>query len=81
MTARKRLDEIGIGERLIVDNIDGKPDMRRRLADLGLVEGTRVDCLMVSPLGDPTAYRIRGAVIALRRADACGIVGRVEEAP
>ena len=81
MTARKRLDEIGIGERLIVDNIDGKPDMRRRLADLGLVEGTRVDCLMVSPLGDPTASRIRGAVIALRRADAYGIVGHVEDAP
>lgn len=48
-----------------------------RLRDLGLIEGTRVECLMKSPLGDPSAYLIRGAVIALRRSDA----GEVEIDP
>ena len=75
MTERKRLNEIEVGESLTVEMIDGKPDMRKRLEDLGLVTGTRVDCIMVSPLGDPRAYRIRGAVIALRRTDAKGITG------
>ena len=43
--------------------------MRRRLMDMGLIEGTRVICLHRSPAGDPTAYLIRGAVIALRSED------------
>jgi ferrous iron transport protein A len=38
--------------------------------DLGFIPGSRVEALRRSPLGDPVAYRIRGAVIALRRADA-----------
>ena len=44
-----------------------------RLRDLGLIENTRVVCLGRSPMGDPSAYLIRGTVIALRRCDCCGI--------
>lgn len=56
--------------------------MRRRFQDLGLIPGTRVECLGHSPLGDPCAYLIRGAVIALRRSDASGIaIGGIESAP
>jgi len=40
---------------------------RRRLLDLGFVPGTAIEVEMVSPGGDPTAYRLRGTVIALRR--------------
>jgi DtxR family Mn-dependent transcriptional regulator len=40
---------------------------RRRLMDLGVLPGTRISAELESPLGDPTAYRIRGAAIALRR--------------
>nr|WP_297178569.1 FeoA family protein [uncultured Agathobaculum sp.] len=47
--------------------------MRRRLQDLGLVAGTRVTCLQRACSGDPTAYRIRGAVIALRTDDTARI--------
>lgn len=43
---------------------------RRRLLDLGFVAGTAVEVEMVSPAGDPTAYRVRGTVIALRREQA-----------
>ncbi len=39
---------------------------RRRLMDLGLLPGTVVAAEMKSPTGDPTAFRIRGALIALR---------------
>ena len=47
--------------------------IRRRLQDLGLVAGTRVTCIQRAAAGDPTAYLIRGAVIALRQADAAQI--------
>jgi DtxR family Mn-dependent transcriptional regulator len=40
---------------------------RRRLMDLGVLPGTLVRAEMISPMGDPIAYRIRGASIALRR--------------
>jgi DtxR family Mn-dependent transcriptional regulator len=39
---------------------------RRRLLDLGVVPGTVIRAEMVNPGGDPTAYRIRGSLIALR---------------
>lgn len=48
--------------------------------DLGFVPGAQVECLGRSPLGDPAAYRVRGAVVALRRRDAQLIaLGRGEE--
>jgi Fe2+ transport system protein FeoA len=35
--------------------------------DLGIVPGTRIEAEMRGAGGDPTAYRVRGAAIALRR--------------
>jgi DtxR family Mn-dependent transcriptional regulator len=43
---------------------------RRRLLDLGVVKGTEIVPELVSAGGDPVAYRIRGALIALRREQA-----------
>ena len=43
---------------------------RRRLMDLGILPGTQIVAEMVSPTGDPTAYRIRGSSIALRKEQA-----------
>lgn len=39
---------------------------RRRLLDLGILPGTLISAELVSPSGDPTAYRVRDALIALR---------------
>jgi DtxR family transcriptional regulator, Mn-dependent transcriptional regulator len=52
---------------------------RRRLMDLGLVPGTPVAAILKSPGGDPVAYRIRGALIALRRTQTDGIFIRRKE--
>lgn len=43
---------------------------RERLLDLGLVPGTSVTAQIRGPLGDPIAYRVRGATVALRREQA-----------
>ena len=40
---------------------------RRRLLDLGVIPGTVVTAELASPGHDPIAYRIRGALIALRK--------------
>lgn len=47
---------------------------RRRMLDLGLTFSAEVAALQRSPSGDPTAYHIRGAVIALRAQDASQIL-------
>lgn len=46
---------------------------RRRLLDLGVVPGTVIHARMRSAGGDPVAYDIRGALIALRREQAAQI--------
>ena len=43
---------------------------RRRFLDLGILPGARVRAEMRSPGGDPTAYRIRDSLIALRQEQA-----------
>lgn len=48
--------------------------LRRRLLDLGLIFNTEVEALQKSPSGDPIAYHIRGAVIALRSDEASTIL-------
>ena len=58
-----------LGEAAIVSEILHTGEMRRRLQDIGLIRGTSVSCVGRSPLGDPAAYRIRGAVVALRSSD------------
>jgi DtxR family Mn-dependent transcriptional regulator len=47
---------------------------RRRLLDLGVVRDTEITPELVSATGDPIAYRIRGALIALRRAQAVQVL-------
>ena len=54
---------------------------RRRLLDLGLVPGTAVTPELTSAAGDPVAYRIRGALIALRGAQARQIWIETPDAP
>jgi DtxR family Mn-dependent transcriptional regulator len=47
---------------------------RRRLLDLGFVPGTVVEAEYASAMGDPVAYRVRGALIALRREQAAAVL-------
>jgi DtxR family Mn-dependent transcriptional regulator len=53
---------------------------RRRLLDLGFVAGTAVEVAMTSPSGEPTAYRVRGTLIALHREQARQIMVSPESA-
>lgn len=73
MTQIQTLSELQPGQSATVRSVCAPDGMQRRLRDLGLIENTRVVCLGRSPIGDPSAYLIRGTVIALRRCDCRGI--------
>ena len=67
------LNTLKVGEQARVDSLDFHADNRRRMQDIGLIDGTEVECLRKAACGDPVAYLIRGAVIALRNEDAAKI--------
>ena len=68
------LNELKVGQRGTVSQLLSDTSMRRRLQDIGLIEGTKVECIQKSPSGDPIAFLIRGAVIALRPEDSSSVL-------
>jgi len=64
----ERLSELKSGEEAVVAGISlaCRGLERRRLLDLGILPGTIIQAEFASPSGDPMAYRIRDALIALR---------------
>jgi DtxR family Mn-dependent transcriptional regulator len=72
---RGRLSDLDIGGQGRVTGISKacRGAERRRLMDLGVLPGTVISAEMISPSGDPTAYRIRAALIGLRSEQAAFI--------
>ena len=73
------LSDMRKGEKAVIKNILVKGDLRQRLMDIGFIEGTEIRCVRISPFGDPKAFLVRGAVIALRNEDSSGILGVMKE--
>jgi len=65
----KSLDQLKIGEKGIVSYIENV-EVKRRFLEIGLVNGTLVECILESPFKSPKAYFIKGASIAIRCEDA-----------
>ena len=68
------LDQLNAGEYGRIFRLLSVGHLRRRYQDLGIIPGTLVKCVMKSPFGDPHAYLIRGAKIAIRNHDARNIL-------
>ena len=65
----RSLSELAEGEVAEVVELDSRCRgfSRRRLLDLGLTPGTRIEASLKNPFGDPRAFRLRGTLIALRK--------------
>ena len=70
MEEETSLDRLPPDRRAVVQEVFAQGAQRRRLQELGFVPGAQVECVGISPLGDPKASQLRGTVIALRRRDA-----------
>lgn len=68
------LNDISPGQTARVKELLSMGSIRRRLLDIGLIKNTEVECLGRSPGGDPSAFLIRGAVIAIRSEDCNNIL-------
>lgn len=74
MNEQYNLSSLREGQKAKVSSLLSQGSMRRRLQDIGLIEGTEVECIQKSPAGDPVAYLIRGALIALRSEDSSNVL-------
>ncbi|MHB8157502.1 MAG: FeoA family protein [Desulfocucumaceae bacterium] len=68
------LNELPIGWPAVVNHILAEGIARRRIMDLGLIPGSRVEAVRKSPSGDPCAFKIRGTIIAFRKEEASKIL-------
>jgi ferrous iron transport protein B len=69
----RTLDQLPIGQSAVVDHVGGGRQVSRRLMEMGLLPGTRVETIRRAPLGDPLKIRLRGYLLSLRLIDAAQI--------
>ena len=63
----KNLSEIKVGSSVIVKRNNSKSSLKERLLALGLTQGAIIEVLRKGHKNNLTVYRIRGAMIALRK--------------
>lgn len=66
----RTLNTLNRGQKGLITKVENIGLFRRRILDMGFTPGTQVECVRKSPSGNPVAYRVKGAVIALRKEDA-----------
>jgi len=64
------LEQVSPGEKVVVERVGGARSFRRRLMELGLIPGTRVEVLRTAPFGDPLELSVRGCSLSIRAAEA-----------
>lgn len=69
-----KLTNAELGEEYTVCEVGNEHNMKTRFSDLGIIKGATVKPLYRSPFGEPTAYEILGAVMALRKEDSDSIL-------
>lgn len=64
------LAELPLGAVAEVTRVTGRGSFRRRLMELGILPGTRVEVVSTAPLGDPLELLVRGVSLSIRREQA-----------
>lgn len=66
----RTLKDVQVGQSATVVKLHGEGATKRRIMDMGLTKGTRVQVRKVAPLGDPMELNVRGYELSVRKADA-----------
>ena len=51
--------DLKLGEKAIINTINGNDKLSKRLSALGLIQGTEIELKRIAPLGDPLDLAIR----------------------
>ncbi len=63
------LSELKLDQKCIVKKLYSKGVIHRRFQDLGIVPGSVLTCVLISPFGDPKAFKVNSMVLAIRNED------------
>jgi len=74
----EKMNSLKVGGKGKVVKISGDDSLRRRLLDMGLTPGARVEVIKVAPLGDPMEIKVRGYHLSLRKEEASGVSVEVD---
>ena len=66
----KKLNEIPVGQTVVVKKITGEGPVKRRIMDMGITKGSELYIRKVAPLGDPVEITVRGYELSVRKDDA-----------
>ena len=66
----ENLSQLPLNKNGKIEKVECNEGIKRRLLDLGLVKGTNIIPVLVSPSGEPRAFLVRGTIIAIRKEDA-----------
>lgn len=69
----ENLNQLPLNKSGKINKIESDEGIKRRLLDMGLVKGTEITPILISPSGDPRAFLVRGTIIAIREEDAKNI--------
>jgi Fe2+ transport system protein FeoA len=67
------LDRLGRGQSGRIIRVGGRPAVRRRLLELGVMRGETITLQRAAPLGDPLEFVVKGYHLSLRRREAAAI--------
>ena len=75
-----KLSSLQTGEIGIIVKVSGHGGFRKRIIEMGFIEGKQVEVLLNAPLRDPVKYKIMGYEVSLRHSEADQIeVVRLDE--
>lgn len=69
----ENLNQLPLNKSGKINKIECGEGIKRRLLDMGLVKGTEITPILISPSGDPRAFLVRGTIIVIREEDAKNI--------
>ena len=73
MAQVRKMNNLRVGEIGKIKKIEGNDSLKRKLLDMGLTPGAKIEVIKVAPLGDPVDIKVRGYHLSLRKEEALGI--------
>ena len=64
--SKKYLNELEIGESVVISKVGGEGALRQHFLDMGVIPGVEITLVRLAPFGDPMEFRIHGYELTLR---------------
>lgn len=72
----RTLNNLSVGDKMRVTNIDKDSVVKRKLLDMGITPGVEIEVTGKAPLGDPIEVLVRGYKLTLRNNEAKVVSGK-----